>query len=123
MPSGVHFTLDGAVGEREVAGRELSLVHRLEDRLVVAALGELGVRAPGVEPAARGRIDRARHVALEDDALLRRGEVRVRDGHRGQERPRVRVLRVAVESRPVRHLDDLPQVHHRHPVGHVLDDG
>src|SRR5262245_40088179 len=52
-----------SVLEREVTGGHLARVVRQQLGIVLAALGELGVRAAGVEPAARGRVDRARHVA------------------------------------------------------------
>src|SRR5712691_3410767 len=83
---------DGLVLEREVAGGDLALVVGEELGDVVAALGELCPRASRVEAAARRRIDRRRDVALEDDPLLLRGEVRVRDRDRREQRARVGVL-------------------------------
>src|SRR6266498_2175098 len=97
---------DRAVLQREVAGRDLAGMVRQELWLVLAALGELRVRAAGVEPAARGRVDRARDVALEDDALLGGGQIRVRDGDRREQGPRIRVFGVAVKRLPHGHLDD-----------------
>ena len=81
---------------------------------------ELRARAPGVEPAARRRVDRRGHVALQDDPPLLLGHVRVRDRHRRQQGARVGVLRVLVQRVARGHLDDLAQVHDRHAVGHVL---
>src|SRR5262245_46648001 len=71
-----------SVLEREVTGGHLTRVVREQLGLFLAAPGELGVRAAGVEPAARGRVDRARHVALQDDPLLGSRDIRVRDRHR-----------------------------------------
>src|SRR5215212_6361905 len=52
----------------KVAGREVSGFQRPEGRLLDAAALE-GVGAAGVEAAALGRVDRARHVALQANAL------------------------------------------------------
>ncbi len=57
-----------------VAGHDLA-----QHRLILRAAVE-GVGAAGVEAAARARVDRARHVAFEDDPLLRR--LGVGDRHR-----------------------------------------
>src|SRR5262245_18629101 len=53
---------------RQVAGGQMAGGGGREQGLLGAAAVE-GVGTAGVEAAARGRIDRARHVALEDDAL------------------------------------------------------
>src|SRR5262245_33204399 len=53
---------------RQVAGGQMAGGGGLEQGLLGAAAVE-GIGTAGVEAAARGRIDRARHVALEDDAL------------------------------------------------------
>ena len=47
---------------------------------------------------------------------------RVRNRNRGEEGTGVRVSRPAIELTSRRHLDDLAQVHHRDPVGDVLND-
>ena len=49
--------------------------------------------------------------------------VRVRLGDRGQQRLGVGMGGVPVQVVGRGHLDQLPQVHHRHPVAHVLDHG
>ncbi len=75
-----------------------------------------------MEAAAGRRVDRARDVALEDDPpALPLGD-RVRDRDRRQQRPGVRVARRAVELLRRPELDDLAQVHDRHPVADVLHD-
>ena len=88
---------------------------RLLDRAAVE-----GVGAAGVEAAARGRVDRARHVALEDDALLR--GVGVGHRHRRQQRLGVGVLRPREQRGAVGDLDDLAEIHDRDAVADVLDD-
>ena len=78
--------------------------------------------AAGVEAAARRRVDRRRHVALEDDPPAAPLDLRVRDRDRRQQRDRVRVERPRLSSRRRRQLDDPAEVHHRDPVADVADD-
>ena len=135
--------LDGRRGPRGRAEAEragvldLDLVHELgfpgagppdllEDRvervdhLVRAPAAHLeGDRAPRVEPASRGRVRGARHVPRKQDP--RHLQVRVGDGDRGEERPRVRVERRCEEPLRGGGLHDLPEVHHVHPVADVED--
>src|SRR6266446_4268725 len=73
-----------------------------------------GVGAAGVEAAARGRVDRARHIAFEDDALSRRLWVGDRDGR--EQRLGVGVLRAGEEGALVGELDDLAEIHDRDAV-------
>ena len=78
-------------------------------------------RAAGVEAASLRRIDRARHVALEDDGIA------VGAGF-GQRHGRKQCLGVGMSWRRKDlaargHLDDLAEIHHGDAVGHVLDDG
>ena len=80
------------------------------------------VRAARVEVAARRRVDRARHVAAEDDPLAPLLDHRVRNRHGGEQRLGVRVQRLIVEIVAGRHLHDLAEVHHGDAVGDVLDD-
>ncbi len=92
------------------------------DRPALLGLAEPLVQpAAGVEPAARRRVDRARHVALEDDpaALALGDRIRHRDG--GQEGAGVRMARRRVHLVRRPDLDDLAEVHHRDPVADVLD--
>ena len=88
-------------------------------RVLVGAVG-LGEAAPGVEPAAAGWGDRRRHVAgdeLDAAALVRVGQ---RNGV--EQRPRVGVAWCGEQLVGGGGLDDAAEVHHRHPVGDVLDD-
>ena len=48
---------------------------------------------------------------------------RIRHRHRRQQRLRVGMLRRGEQRAPVRQLDDLAEIHHRHAMRHVLDDG
>ena len=107
--------------ERVVAGGEVAVAVVHERRLDLGA-DLRRVAAARVEAAAGGRVDRARHVALEHDPLALLGEVGVGHGHGreqrlgvGHDRPRVELLRR-------RELDELAEVHDRDPVGDVADD-
>ena len=79
--------------------------------------------AARVEHAARGRVHGAGHVAGEDDPLALPLHLRVRHGHRGQERLRVRVERVLVELVAIGQLHHPAQVHDADAVADVADDG
>ena len=87
------------------------------DGLVAALnLGEAAAR----EAASRRRVDRARHVAFQDDALALL--VRIDRGDGGEQRLSVGRQRVVVQ-RPLRSdLHHLAQVHDADAVGDVLDD-
>ena len=96
---------------------------RRVDRAALLGLAESLVEpAAGVEPAALGRVDRARHVAGEDDPPALALEHRVRDRHGGQERAGVRVSGRGIHEVGRPDLDDLAEIHHRDPVADVLDD-
>ena len=75
-----------------------------------------------VEPARARRIDGARNVPFEDDRLTLPPELGIRDRNRGQERARIRVLRLAVQRLAVGNLGDLPEIHDHHAVRDVSDD-
>src|SRR5215510_6918693 len=78
----------------DLAGDPVSGADLLQDLLVLRAARHAD-GAARVEAAAGGRLDGAGHVALEEDALAPdRG---IGDGHRGEERLRVGMLRVVVE--------------------------
>src|SRR5438045_3188125 len=71
-------------------------------------LGGAALARPGAarsEAASRGWRKRARHVALQDDALFRRGWIGHRDG--GEKGARVRMARLGEEPALVGELDDL----------------
>ncbi len=95
----------------------LGLVAR--GRLAPAALHDGG--AARVEATAGGRVERARNVPHEHEALAALGGIGNRD--RGKQRPRVRVRRCGEQARRRRQLDELAEVHHGDAVRQVPDDG
>jgi len=102
----------------QVAGHPVPAAHvsPLGPRFAADALGD---RAAGVETAPAGRVDRAGHVALQNDPLPLFFDDRIRHRHRRKERLGIRVQRVAVQVVPARHLDDDAQVHDRHAAADV----
>ena len=107
----------------EVAGDLVALADLQQRRLDLRAdlLGEL---AAGAEPAARRRVDRARHVALEADALATTAHRRLLHvGHRGEQCLGVGVVRAAVDRLAVTDLHDLAEVHHGDLGAEVTHDG
>src|SRR5918999_4653676 len=87
-----------------------------ELRLVLLADWELRPGAPRMEAAPARRVDRRRDVALEDDSLLLSGQIGIRDRHRREQGPRVRMLGVLVQSLARCDLGDLAEIHDRDPV-------
>src|SRR5260370_22585911 len=73
-----------------------------------------------VESASAGWIDRARHVALQDDRGARGPGLRHRHGR--EQRLGVGMFWRGEDLLPWRHLDDLAEIHHADTVRHVLDD-
>src|SRR4051794_13702896 len=112
----------GEVTRDLVAGRQLAQ-HRHLGRAALRVPEPLAEPASDMEVAAGRRVHRRRHVALEDDPASATLHLRIRDGHGGQERHRVRVERPGVELLRRRRLDDPPEVHHRDPVADVAHDG
>src|SRR4051812_26582340 len=81
------------------------------------------VGAARVKAAAARRIDGARRLAADDDALSGPVLVRIRYRYGREERLRVWVYGLDVELLGRRELDDLPEVHHGDPLGHVAHHG
>ena len=106
--------------QREVAGHELAVGHLADLRLLGRA-ALLGPRAAGPEPAPARRGQRRRQVARHQPARPRPGTVGVGHRDRRQQRRGVGVGGRGVEPVGRRHLADLAEVHHRHPVADVLD--
>src|SRR4029077_11837445 len=104
----------------QMAGGPLAFAQGAKRGLVYAATVE-GVRAARVEAAALRRVDRAWHIALQDDARAR--IARLRHRHGGEERESVGVLRRGEDLAFLRRLDDLAEIHHRDAMRHMLDDG
>ena len=80
----------------------------------------LAQRAARMEPAAGRWIDRAGHVAAQDDP--RAPHRRVRDRDRRHQGLRVGMVLLLEERPSVGQLGDPAQVHHRDPVADVLHD-
>src|SRR5665647_2111321 len=119
-----HGALAAREARREVARDIVPLAGvaaRAHQRGHGRGAGLLRPRAARVEDAALGRVRRAGHVALEDDAPPGALGGGVGDRHRREQRLGVRVLRLVVEHRAVRDLNDLAEVHDGHAVGGVLD--
>src|SRR5690606_33409768 len=96
--------------------RELAKLGRLD--VAKAALGDGAARMEG---APGWRLERARHVADEDQPLFLSSRVRHR--RRAQERLSVGMTWRAIERGRRRLFHDSPEVHHRDPMAEVFDDG
>lgn len=103
----------------EMAGCDVADAQRARlGHLAAAALEE--TRTASVKSAATRRIDRARHVALQDHAAARDAGLNGRHGRK--ERTRVGVGRRAKGALARSDFDDLAEIHDRDAMGHVLDD-
>ena len=89
--------------------------------LVGASL--FGAPAPGAESASARRRIRPWQLSLQDDALALATLGRIRLRNCRQKRLCVRVRRVGVDVLAFTGLDDLAQVHDRHTVADLPDDG
>ena len=79
----------------------------------------LAVGAARMEAAPRRRVDRARHISLQDDPLLL--TIRIRDRNRREKRPGIGVLGIPVNRLAIGDLHDFAQVHDRYAVADVFD--
>ena len=59
--------------------------------------------------------------AGQQDVFARSLNTRIGDGHRRQQRSRVRVERLLKNGFGVCDLDQLAQIHHRYPIGDMAD--
>ena len=75
--------------------------------------------APAIEAASRLRIDRARNVALEDDALTM--DINTRHGDCGQQRLGVGMQRIAEQLLCRRHFHDFAEIHNSNALADMLD--
>ena len=78
----------------------------------------LGIETPGVKPATGRRVDGAGHVAFEDQSLADHGGIRHRRGR--EQGLGIRVKGGSVQGPAVGQFHNFSQVHHRHPVAHML---
>src|SRR2546427_4765208 len=79
----------------------------------------LSIGAARVKATARGRLNRAGHISLENDSFL----LMVWIGHRycGEKRAGIRVFGVAVDRLTRRDFYDLAEIHDRYPVADMLN--
>jgi len=102
-----------------VTRRDVACTDVVERWIDMAAHG-YAQPAPGVKATAAGRVDRARHVALEDNSLpLGLG---IRNGDRAEQSLRIWVERGTVDLVSGADFNDLSEVHNGHSVGNVLYD-
>jgi hypothetical protein len=101
---------------RDVTRTEVGQLGLVDDTHVGAP------RASGVEVATRRRIDGARHVALEDEALTLAVEPGIGDGDRRKQRIRLGMDRLTVKVCRTGTFDDLAEVHDGHAVRYVPHD-
>src|SRR6185369_10256542 len=87
--------------------------HAIVERRLLGGALRLCVGTAGAEAAARRRIDGTGHIPFKQDPR----PLQPRLGHRDrrEQRLRVRMARALEQRALVRQLDDLAQVHHRHP--------
>jgi hypothetical protein len=97
----------------------MTIFDRPQFRLVDTAAIK-GVRAAGMKAAALWWIARARHIALENDAVTHRTGLRHR--HRRQQGLRVRVSGRSEDAALRCQFDDLAEIHHGDAVRHLLHD-
>ena len=90
-------------------------------RLRLSAL-VAGDRATAGKVAALRRVDRARHVAGKNLAVLLCFCTRVRNRHCGKQRLGVRMQRVRIQIVGRSELNDIAEVHNGDTVADVLDD-
>ena len=80
-------------------------------------------RATRVETATARRVDRTRRITGKNDALAALLHVRIGDRHGGEQRLRIRMVRLGVQTLPVGQLDHFTEVHDGDAIGNVLNDG
>lgn len=82
----------------------------------------LNHRAACTERTSCRRRKRTREVSFQDYPVSNTGELWICDRRRGQQCPRIGVLRVSPYLVTTRDLDQVSKVHHGNPVGDMLDD-
>ena len=100
---------DSVTGRRFMKGRDHGLAERL------------GQRTARMERATRGRMNRGRHVARQEEALP--PGLRVHHGNRREERLGVRMPGRVDDGFGIRQLDDLPEIHYHYTAADVFHDG
>jgi hypothetical protein len=104
------------LGRGEMAGGPQGSVQDAMQSWFGLRANVLGFPASCPEPAARRAVDRARHIAFEDDPPPHCPESRV--GHwSGREQSLcIGMARVTADGSLIAELDDAPEVHDRDPV-------
>src|SRR5262245_55313191 len=82
-----------------------------------------GERAAGMQVTAPRRVQRARNLALQNLALAPSFDGAARHGYGGEERLRIGVQGLDIETILRRDLDDLAEVHYRDAIADVAYDG
>ena len=112
----------GLLFERQDLARGEMLRLGFEKSLVVDAAGVAQVAAARMEAAARRRLERARDVAGQQDALAALFDGGIGDGHGGKQGFRVRMLGIVEKGLRVGRFDDPSQVHHGDLGAEMADD-
>src|SRR6185436_6242701 len=97
------------------AGREMRWLNLNELRNHLLACLDR-VRATCVKATTRRWIDRRRHVALQHYTLPRSFYLRIGNGHRGNQRLRVRHQRLFVNRFRISDLNELAEIHYRYAI-------
>src|SRR3954471_9863583 len=113
---------DDVLGFGEVTGDRMPLPS-VDQRWLLFGADGLSLPAARPEPTPRRRIYRRGNVTRQHDAFALSLTSRIRNGHRRQQGLSIGMSRSAVDVVPRADLDDLAQVHDRHPVGDVTHDG
>ena len=96
----------------------MTVCAELQRRFLLVAHG-FAMRTTGMKTAAGRWMDRAGNVALKNGAFFL--PAGIGDGNRGQQSPRIGMLRVTIDRVALGDLDDLAEVHDRHAMADVLD--
>src|SRR3981081_3183738 len=104
----------------QMAGDPMPVGTLLERRRLSLAERKLGDRASGVKMAARRRVNGARNLALQSDALPLHFRIRNRD--RRQQRFGIGMQRRGIKLAGGRGLDDATEIHHGNAPADMLDD-
>src|SRR5665213_335467 len=108
---------------RKVTSRIVGLSGAAHERRNLCGTHLGGFPASRTEAAAGWRIERARRVAVENDATAGLPAYRVSDGNRRQEGARIRVRGRAKDGFRSARFDDTAQVHDADRAGNVTDNG
>lgn len=103
-----------------MAGHQVAITQILHFGYFLFAYRNCPVAA-GVEAAACGRINRTGDIALQENALALPFQGRVGNGDGGEQGLGIGMHRAGIQLGAQVDLDNLAQVHYRHPMGDILD--